>query len=100
MVSSTVEHTRFEEQGNLLLRTTPLHCLIAVEVIQLPDSFQCLSPREKQICFYLSRALSNQEIATELNSARKTIENQLTSIYRKLGIRSRTMLLHLINSTR
>jgi DNA-binding NarL/FixJ family response regulator len=39
-----------------------------------------------------SQGLTNREIAGELFLAEKTVESTLSSVYRKLGIRSRVML--------
>jgi DNA-binding CsgD family transcriptional regulator len=51
-----------------------------------------LSPREYQIALVVGRGATNQEAAAELFLSRRTVESHLVSIYRKLGIRSRSEL--------
>lgn len=53
---------------------------------------QVLSPREREVATLVARGLSNDAIATLLTRSRRTIECQLGSIYRKLGINNRTEL--------
>lgn len=89
----------FREIPPQLYRLQPQNGFTVIDTLTLPDDFQGLSPRQKQICFYLDRALSNQQIAAALNSAEKTLENQLTTLYRKLAIRSRAQLIHRLCET-
>ncbi|MCV6588168.1 MAG: helix-turn-helix transcriptional regulator [Marinobacterium sp.] len=79
---------------------TLLDSFLAIEVLPLPAPFRQLTPREKQVCFYLGKALTNSAIARAMASSEKTIEHQLTSIYRKLGLRSRAMLIHAVQAAR
>ena len=51
-----------------------------------------LTPAEARIAQLASAGLSNREIAAELSLAPKTVEMNLSSVYRKLGIRSRAQL--------
>ena len=51
-----------------------------------------LTATEIVIADLAARGLRNAEIAEELGLSRKTIEWNLTRIYRKLGVRSRTEL--------
>lgn len=64
-----------------------------IEAMQLTDVFARLTNKEKQICFYLRKALSNAQIANLLNVSPKTVENHLTNIYTKLNIPSKQALL-------
>lgn len=48
-----------------------------------------LTPREKSVSKMVFAGLRNREIALELNMAESTVRQNLTSIYRKLGVRSR-----------
>ncbi|MBB1489214.1 helix-turn-helix domain-containing protein [Oceanospirillum sediminis] len=86
----------FIETDNILCRTQQAHGFICLEAMRLPDSFSVLTSKEKQVCFFLSKAFTNKAIAEQLGSSEKTIENQLTSIYKKSGVRSRAMLIHTI----
>jgi len=52
-----------------------------------------LSPAEARVVAQLSRGLTNKEIARALGKSPATVKNQLVSVYRKLGIRSRIRLM-------
>ncbi|MEV8516800.1 LuxR family transcriptional regulator [Dactylosporangium sp. NPDC051484] len=52
-----------------------------------------LSPQELQVAREIARGLRNREAATALFLSPKTVEGHLSSIYRKLGIRSRAELI-------
>lgn len=49
-----------------------------------------LTPREQEVLDLLTRGLRNKEIATRLRITPKTVMHHTVSIYRKLGVRSRT----------
>ena len=51
-----------------------------------------LTPRERQIASLVAAGCSNVEIANSLGLRPQTIKNQLTSMYDKLGLRSRVDL--------
>lgn len=51
-----------------------------------------LTATEARIARLVLAGRTNDEIATELFVSRRTVESNLTSIYRKLGVRSRTQL--------
>jgi DNA-binding NarL/FixJ family response regulator len=51
-----------------------------------------LTPTEDRIASLVATGRSNREIAGELHLSAKTIEANLTRIYRKLNVRSRTEL--------
>ena len=51
-----------------------------------------LSPAERRIALHVCAGLSNAEIAARLDKRVGTVKNQLSSAYRKLGVKSRTML--------
>ena len=51
-----------------------------------------LTPAEERVARCAAAGLSNKEIAAELFLAPKTVEMNLSSVYRKLGIRSRSQL--------
>jgi DNA-binding NarL/FixJ family response regulator len=54
---------------------------------------------ETRISELAAAGRSNKEIAAEIYLSLKTVEAHLSSIYRKLGLRSRTELAHLISTT-
>lgn len=51
-----------------------------------------LTPAEERVACLAARGLSNEEIARTLFVSAKTVENQLTQIYRKLGVDGRRRL--------
>ena len=51
--------------------------------------YQSLSGREQEIFSGLLEGCTNQEIADSLGICEKTVEVHLTSIYRKIGVKSR-----------
>lgn len=57
-----------------------------------------LSIRERDVVRSLAGGRSNKQIACELGISVRTVENHLRTIYRKLGVISRTQLVALLNS--
>ncbi|MGF1507692.1 MAG: response regulator [Anaerolineae bacterium] len=57
---------------------------------ELADSFAPLSPREMEILQYVTRGMSNKEIAHSLQISHQTVKNHMTSILRKLAVEDRT----------
>ncbi len=53
---------------------------------------QQLTPSERRVAQLVAQGLRNEEIADHLCRSRRTVEFQLNSIYRKLGLSSRTQL--------
>jgi DNA-binding CsgD family transcriptional regulator len=51
-----------------------------------------LTPTERRVAALAAEGRSNREIAAELFVAERTVEANLTRVYRKLGVRSRTQL--------
>jgi len=58
----------------------------------LSSSDEGLSPTEQRIASLVFEGKSNREMAQALNLSVKTVESNLTRIYRKLGLRSRAQL--------
>jgi len=48
-----------------------------------------LTPREREVLGYLRFGYTNAQIAAALGSAERTVRNQLSSIYEKLGVATR-----------
>jgi DNA-binding CsgD family transcriptional regulator len=57
-----------------------------------PDALETLTPAERRIVQIALTGCSNREIAKVRATAVRTVANQLTAIYRKLGIGSRAEL--------
>jgi DNA-binding NarL/FixJ family response regulator len=53
-----------------------------------------LTPTEQRVVELVTHGKSNKEVATELVVSVHTVEAALTSVYRKLDVRSRTELAH------
>ncbi len=51
-----------------------------------------LSPRERDVAGYVRQGLRNTEIADRLSLSEHTVKQNLKSVFRKLGLRSRTEL--------
>lgn len=49
-----------------------------------------LSPRENEILGLVVQGHANKMIARQLMVSEKTVKNQLTSVFRKLNVQSRT----------
>jgi DNA-binding NarL/FixJ family response regulator len=58
----------------------------------LSRSFDCLTPRQKEIVQQISAGISNKEIASRLKVSEKTVKAHLTSIFRKIGVSDRLKL--------
>jgi DNA-binding NarL/FixJ family response regulator len=54
------------------------------------EAFVPLSPREMEILQYITRGMSNKEIAHQLGISHQTVKNHMTSILRKLNVEDRT----------
>jgi DNA-binding NarL/FixJ family response regulator len=54
------------------------------------EHFIPLSPREMEILQYVTRGMSNKEIALSLGISHQTVKNHMTSILRKLAVQDRT----------
>ncbi|CCN45970.1 putative regulator [Vibrio nigripulchritudo MADA3029] len=61
------------------------------------SSFNILSSKELVVCYQVGCSLSNEEIAKSMSISIKTVENHLSSIYKKLNIVSRAVLVSKIN---
>ena len=59
-----------------------------------------LTPAEQRVAELVGRGLSNKEVAAELVVTVRTVESNLTRIYRKLGVRSRAELAHRLSAGR
>lgn len=57
-----------------------------------------LTSREKEIVESLLKGNTNKEISEELFISTKTVENHLSNIYQKTGVKNRTQLVNMIHS--
>jgi DNA-binding NarL/FixJ family response regulator len=67
-----------------------------VETVRRPhldgdvEAFAPLSPREMEILQFVTRGLSNKEIASKLGISHQTVKNHMTAILHKLDVEDRT----------
>jgi DNA-binding NarL/FixJ family response regulator len=67
-----------------------------VETVRRPhlegdvEAFTPLSPREMEILQYVTRGMSNKEIAASLGISHQTVKNHMTAILHKLDVEDRT----------
>jgi DNA-binding CsgD family transcriptional regulator len=54
-----------------------------------PDPLASLTPREREVVKYLSRGYTNRDIALACGTAPRTVRNQLSSVFEKLGASTR-----------
>ncbi len=54
------------------------------------EPYQPLSAREMEVLVYVTKGLSNKEIALMLGISHQTVKNHVTAILRKLGVEDRT----------
>lgn len=57
---------------------------------------KCLTPSERKVATLVAAGLRNDAIAQQLCRSRKTIESQISSIFRKLDVANRTQLARLL----
>jgi DNA-binding NarL/FixJ family response regulator len=63
-----------------------------------PNATKELTPQELQVALVVARGATNKEAGATLFLSPKTIETHLGRVYRKLNVRSRTELAHLLSS--
>src|SRR5207248_7148388 len=61
-------------------------------------TFDELTPQELQVALIVAKGATNKEAGAALFLSPKTIETHLGRVYRKLGVRSRTELAHLLGT--
>lgn len=100
LLASTIPDARFVEldsANHILLENEPAWQRFKEEVLTFTGAgashedpaFSALSAREREILNLLARGLSNLEIGRELFISEKTVRNHVTSIFEKLGVKSR-----------
>jgi DNA-binding CsgD family transcriptional regulator len=57
-------------------------------------AWESLTAQERQVARAVARGGSNREVAAALFLSPRTVEHHLSSVFRKLGVRSRTALAH------
>ena len=81
-LEEAIEYASSEEEP-----TTPTIPVLEEPLIEKP--LDKLTSREEEIAVLVARGLTNRQIAEELVMSRRTVENHVGSILKKLGLRSR-----------
>jgi DNA-binding NarL/FixJ family response regulator len=85
-----VAEERMDERELNTWVTENVEAIAGSYTIDPNDHFVPLSPREMEILEYVTRGLSNKEIATKLGISQQTVKNHMTSILKKLNVQDRT----------
>jgi DNA-binding CsgD family transcriptional regulator len=75
---------------------TPAPVAAPSPVVASPRPMSCLTTQEQKVTMLVGQGATNREAASTLFLSTKTIEFHLRSVYRKLGVRSRAELAHLV----
>ena len=75
-----------------------ISAVVELKPIARPGLLAPLTPAERLVVLHLCEGCSNKEIAHALGKSAATVKFQLTQIYRKLDVHSRTRLLALLRS--
>ncbi|MBW8316477.1 MAG: response regulator transcription factor, partial [Hydrogenophaga sp.] len=88
-----------ESDNHVLLDTEPAWSTFLVELRGFlgnapADAFEgagdaALTPAEREVLRLVAQGLDNLAIAQQLNKSEKTVRNQVSSIFDKLGVRTR-----------
>lgn len=62
----------------------------------VPEWFERLTPREKEILFFMANGYDNKTIASRMHLAEQTTRNRVSRIYSKMGVRDRPNAVRLI----
>jgi pimeloyl-ACP methyl ester carboxylesterase/DNA-binding CsgD family transcriptional regulator len=100
LIASSIPDARFVEldsANHILLESEPAWQRFKEEVLAFTGAraadedrtFATLSTREHEIFRLLARGLNNLDIGRELFISEKTVRNHVTSIFEKLGVKSR-----------
>jgi DNA-binding NarL/FixJ family response regulator len=80
----------FDERGIQDWLNAGVEAVTGPYMVDPNEHFVPLSPREMEILQYVTRGMSNKEIAFSLGISHQTVKNHMTSILRKLDVEDRT----------
>ena len=89
-VAVTREDKSFEESDLRLMNRVCLHA--STRLAELGPELAGLTPREAEVAAAVRRGLRNREIARLLSLSEHTVKQMLKSVFRKLGLSSRSQL--------
>lgn len=81
---------RVIQQGAMWFSHSVAHRILNINQVDRTVVVSLFSPREKEILALLTRGLSNGAVASQLNLARQTVGNMLSTIYQKMNVHNRT----------
>ncbi len=87
----------FLNGGTVITPTIAFHVLRKFKKIPI-SGFERLSDREKQILEELTKGYTAEEVAFHFKLSTHTVRTQIRSIYSKLNVNNRTMLMNKLNS--
>lgn len=64
----------------------------------VPEGYQELSKREKEVFALIARGYNNKEISEQLFVAEQTVKNYVHAVYQKIGARDRIQAVHIAQS--
>ncbi len=104
------EFVQLESRNHILLEGEPAWERFKDEVLRFTGVaakddaedpiFECLSPRERDILVRLAQGRTNAEIGSQLFISEKTVRNNITRIFEKLGVHSRAQAIVLAKDKR
>ncbi|WP_269789640.1 helix-turn-helix transcriptional regulator [Stenotrophomonas sp. Iso1] len=86
------------QQPLYLLRLAPMQSATVPTATDARPLWSKLSPTEQRVAGLVVEGMRNDEIAHHLSRSRKTIESQISAIYRKLDVGHRAQLVRLLST--
>ncbi len=80
----------FDESGLRAWLDAGVEAATGPYMVDPGEHFVPLSPREMEILQFVTRGMSNKQIALELGISHQTVKNHMTSILKKLDVEDRT----------
>ncbi len=62
---------------------------INIDDLASQESFELLSAKEREVAVYISKGLSNKQIASEMSISDRTVKSHMTNIFKKTNIKDR-----------
>ncbi len=85
-----VDDQMFDEIGLRAWLDAGVEAATGPYMVDPTEHFVPLSPREMEILQFVTRGMSNKQIALELGISHQTVKNHMTSILKKLDVEDRT----------
>jgi len=82
-------HVLLETESAFEVFLAELRGFLGPAAAGMPDDEATLTPAERDVLRLMALGLDNSAIAQQLHKSEKTVRNQVSSIFEKLGVRSR-----------